>query len=52
MDDKLTKSVELLRQALKDLNSVPNRKYCENYRTAEKITTFLKELEEDEQAKL
>ena len=39
---ELQKAITLLKQALSDLNAVPNRKYCENYKTAEEIERFLK----------
>jgi len=41
----LKNSVSLLKKALKDLNAVPNRKYCENYRTAGEIEAFIKIIE-------
>jgi hypothetical protein len=41
--DNLKNSVSLLKKALKDLNTVPNRKYCENYKTVGEIEAFLKE---------
>jgi hypothetical protein len=33
----------ILKLALKDLNSVPNNLYCQNYKTASEIQKFLKE---------
>jgi hypothetical protein len=34
-------AVSLLRRALADLNTVPNKKYCNNYDTCENIQIFL-----------
>jgi len=45
--DKLNQSIELLKKALIDLNSIPNKKYCNNYDTCVKIEKFLKEVNND-----
>ena len=40
----LARAIGLLEEALKDLNSVPNKVYCENYKTCSKIEAFLEQV--------